>query len=189
MLSLFPSPSFKLRGPPQGGGLARVGSSSNSSSSNSRSSPTSGGPFRVLPVEILHCLFEYLSLPDLGNLALSSAWLRQVVESWSRAQVCPRRVARDAGREGILMHRGKMVPSSSAALRDSAFGLVRSSSSTHRGFAVLVKRLTCLLSTQERIRMAFVAFDRVLNFEQDHKNDAKRRRNGEHDQQKQVEEK
>ncbi len=127
------------------------------------SGSASGGPFRALPTEILHGLFSYLPLPDIGNLALSSDFMRRTVEEWSATAACVRRVAGDRdGEEQEQEDKDKASPNAGGG-REGGFRRAKAATRRHRGFAVLVKRLTCLQSTQERVRVAFAAFDRILS--------------------------
>ncbi len=131
----------------------------------------SGGPFRLLPTEIVQHLFSFLPMPDLGNLALSSLWMRQAVQDWTSTRNCLNRISHMSNSNDAKSQQQAMEASAAnhpqhyPNSRELAFRLLRSSSLGHRGYAILVKRLTCLQSTHDRVRVALAAFDRALSYQ------------------------
>ncbi len=125
-------------------------------------SPTSGGPFRALPLELVHHVLAFLPLMDVGSLALTSEWLRRTVHEWSATRACTNRVTGQQEEEEPEAKKddgGQLQPPD---LMGSTLTQMRNSASLHLAYAVLVKRMTFLLPSKERIEVAMEAFGRVL---------------------------
>jgi len=136
---------------------------------------TSGlGPFlSVLPQEILHELFDYLPLGDVGNLALASRELRSVVAEWVPSRRClarsqPRRSA------SALAANENLPPKPVNLIIESLIQQLRAGNGKINPFAVLCKRMTCLYNSRERLRYALQMFNKSISFVPAGKGDEKR---------------
>ncbi len=126
-----------------------------------RVSPLGAGDFRAIPTEIFHHLLEFLPFSDVGSLALTSEWMRIAVVGWVNSRVVLRRVLVDGTiRDNSRTSRSQWRSSSNGI--DTVMVELVQSFAPFRSFAVLLKRLTCLLNTHERVRLAFAAFDKLL---------------------------
>lgn len=143
------------------------------------------GFFDLIPFELVFEIFDFLPLADIGTLALASEGLRVLVSRWIPTSRClsraletnPSRGHKRSLRGAASGARGRCQrcrtsgPSGDSRrvdLDEDELGweVVGSGSLGKQPrlnpFAVLCKRMTCLLSTKERIRFALRMFDPVL---------------------------
>jgi len=112
------------------------------------------GLFDQLPKEIQHYIFEFLPLADVGTFSLVSEGCRLIVEDWIPTKKCLSRALIPIPHEEVTINSNE--PSI------GSFSLLKGPNKLHQ-FAVLVKRMTCLLNTKERIKYAFNVFDRCMS--------------------------
>lgn len=115
---------------------------------------SSCGPFDRLPKEIQFYTFNLLPLADVGNFSLASEGCRLLVADWIPTKQCLSRA--------LLPISNEDVPANENEPLTGVLDLLKGPSKLNP-FAVLVKRMTCLLNTRERIRYAFDIFDQAMN--------------------------
>merc|ERR1712029_463678 len=107
------------------------------------------GPFLgVLPQEILEKLFDYLPPSDIGNLALASRDLKDVVAQWVPSKKCIARSQTQPAHHII----------------ENLLRELRGGNTKINQFSVLCNRMTFLSNTRERLRYAFSLFHKSVTF-------------------------
>jgi len=117
-------------------------------------SDSSCGLFDKLPKEIQHYIFDFLPLTDVGTFSLASEGCRLIVADWIPTKKCLSRALIPVPNEVVNINANE--PSI------GNFSLLHGPNKLSH-FAVLVKRMTCLLNTRERIKYAFNVFDRCMS--------------------------
>ena len=112
--------------------------------------------FQCLPAEIFQEILTFLPLRDIGQLALASKSLRNLVARWIGCRVALRRVSVDLDLK-ILNQ-----PTTGMNFKDAVIAGLRSTRQQSNEFAILCKRLTCLYGTHDRITFAFQSFNQLL---------------------------
>lgn len=117
------------------------------------SSISSCGLFDRLPKEIQFHLFNMLPLPDVGNFSLASEGCRLLVADWIPTKQCVSRSVPAITNDDIA-----------SSGNDHMAGVLNhlQGGSKFNPFAILVKRMTCLLNTRERITYAFNIFNQCM---------------------------
>ena len=121
------------------------------------STATYGGPFVRLPKELVFEIFDLLPLADVGNLALASECLRILVAEWIPTARCLKRSLIPLSAEIPTQAPNIEAP----ATKQGLLQLLRGPPKLNP-FAILCKRMTCLLNTKERIKYAFRIFEQSL---------------------------
>lgn len=117
-------------------------------------SNSSCGLFDRLPKELQFHIFSILPLPDVGNFSLASEGCRVLVSEWVPTRCCLSRA--------ILPYSNADVPVNENGPLTGFLDLLKGPTKMN-AFAVLVKRMTCLLNTRERIKYAFDIFEQCMN--------------------------
>jgi len=117
------------------------------------------GDFDCLPNEMLHLIFEYLSLSHIGQLALSSDAFKRKIMNWIWTLKCQNRATIEFNR--LFMGPEPTYPGE-PSLKSEILNVYLSTQPKLDEFGVLCKRLTSLDSTVDRIQFALTAFDHCI---------------------------
>ena len=120
------------------------------------------GFFETLPIELLHYIFDYLPLTEIGQLALASDALRVKVANWIWTTKCQNRAVFKFSQLFTNEFDVLTIPATQLG-RTEILSLYLSSQSKLDEYGVLCKRLTCLSHTTDRLKFAFTAFKYCLH--------------------------
>jgi hypothetical protein len=127
------------------------------------SSVTSRDNFRTLPPELMQHIYSFLTLTDVGKLAMTSKLMTQKAAEWSNTENFLRRVAMTV-KEAENEAENDMIMAWPVT-RARGFGSLKYSLSYYREYGLFVKRLTCLNSDAgDRVSRAFATFERALEY-------------------------
>ena len=120
------------------------------------------GIFDKLPIELLHHIFELLTLSDIGQLSLTSEAFGLKITDWIWTLTCLKR-SNVAFTKVFLPNFSPMSPIPAAnAMKNAIFKVYMEEQPKLNEFGVLCKRLTCLSHTSCRVSFAFTAFESSL---------------------------
>ena len=120
------------------------------------------GFFETLPIELLHYIFDYLPLTEIGQLALASDALRVKVANWIWTTKCQNRAVFKFSQLFTNEFDVLTIPATQLG-RTEILSLYLSGQSKLDEYGVLCKRLTCLSHTTDRLKFAFTAFEYCLH--------------------------
>jgi len=122
------------------------------------------GPYlTVLPQEILEMLFDYLPLSDVGNLALASKDLEDVVAQWVPSKKCIAR-SQPPSVLTVAVADQTLPPKPANQVIENLVHQLRGGNTKINPFSVLCKRMTSLSNSRERLRYAFNLFHKSVIF-------------------------
>jgi len=127
-----------------------------------------GPHFSKLPREILHELFAYLPMPDVGTMALVSNDMRSVVKEWISSSRALERTQNGTSSKGegvqqnVLQQQRGVAEILETLLCDDDHS--DPGKTKLHPFALLCKRITPLQNTRERLRYAFQMFSKSIDY-------------------------
>lgn len=129
------------------------------------------GLFDRLPKEVIFEIFARLPLQEVGTLALTSEGLRLLVAEFIPTRRCLAKATLTfhpafslTGRSGAVKVSDRSESGANGG--EGILQILKENAPKVNPFAVLCKRMTCLLNTRDRIRYAFKIFDQCLKCHQ-----------------------